>query len=88
MILEGVSALRREFRDYVSLGIFVDTPRETCFRRGVQRDLVTGKPVAEIERMWAGWAADEDRYLAAHDPLGQADLVIDGTRPVGEQIRF
>jgi hypothetical protein len=49
---------------------------------------VTGKPVAEIERMWTGWAADEDRYLAAHDPLGQADLVIDGTRPVGEQLRF
>jgi uridine kinase len=31
MILEGVSALRREFRDYVTLGIFVDTPARPAF---------------------------------------------------------
>jgi hypothetical protein len=38
MILEGVSALRREFRPYVSFGIFVRTPRDVCLERGVARD--------------------------------------------------
>ncbi|PIR59713.1 MAG: hypothetical protein COU68_04135, partial [Candidatus Pacebacteria bacterium CG10_big_fil_rev_8_21_14_0_10_45_6] len=39
MIIEGVSALRKEFRQYISLGIFVDTPLELCIKRGVQRDI-------------------------------------------------
>ena len=38
MVLEGVRALRREFRPYISYGIFVDTPKEVCLQRGFERD--------------------------------------------------
>lgn len=88
MILEGVSALRKEFRDYISVGIYVDTPREVCLKRGIERDINndTGKTEAEIIAMWEKWADDEDKYLAHDKPQDYADIVIDGTRPFEDQI--
>jgi len=39
LILEGVGSSRTEFRKYLGLSIFVETPREICISRGVARDL-------------------------------------------------
>lgn len=88
VILEGVSSLRREFRDYISIGIFVDTPREICLQRGIKRDINndTGKTEAEITAMWEKWASDEDVYIAREEPWEYADIVIDGTKPLEEQL--
>lgn len=88
MILEGVTALRKEFRPFVSLGIFVDTPRDICIQSGIERDLVnnTGKSKEEIITMWQNWASSEDDYLTSDSPKTHADIIVDGTRPLEEQL--
>lgn len=88
MIIEGVSSLRKEFRDYISIGIFVNTPREICLRRGIERDINndTGKTEAEIAAMWEKWVKDEDAYIDRHKPQKFADIVIDGTKSLEGQL--
>jgi len=86
MILEGVSSLRTEFRDYISLGFFVDTPKELCLQRGVERDTGTGKSREELAQMWSKWFEEEDIYIKRDEPKKHADLIIDGTKPIEDQI--
>jgi uridine kinase len=87
MILEGVSSSRREFRQYLSLNIFVDTPIELCLERGIARDTTdTGKTVAELDQMWKWWLEKESEYMERDQPKEHADIVIDGTMPVEEQL--
>jgi len=90
MILEGVSSSRKEFRDYISLSIFVNTPREICLTRGVERDLQsnTRKSEEELSKMWKTWFAEEDVYMRRDNPKDHVDIVVSGTRPVEEQIQF
>lgn len=88
MILEGVSSSRKEFRDYISFSIFVDTPKEICLQRGVERDSGTGKSKEEITDMWEKWFEEEDEYIQRDDPKENADLVVDGTKSFDEQIEF
>lgn len=84
MILEGVSALRGEFRDAISLGIFIDTPLEICLQRGITRDIVDGskKSREELESVWRAWTAEEQEYFKKHKPKEFADIIIDGRKPV------
>jgi uridine kinase len=85
MILEGVGALRKEFRTYVSFGIFVDTPKEVCFQRGFERDRgQDGKSDDEIKRRWQQWYEKEEVYMARDNPKAYADLILDGTNPFAE----
>lgn len=87
MILEGVSSLRKEFRPYISIGIFVDTPSEVCMLRGFERDKgQDGKSDDEIKRMWQDWYEKEEVYIARDNPKAFADLVLNGTRPFKEQL--
>lgn len=88
IIIEGVSSLRKEFRNYVSLSIFVDTPKDVCLKRGVDRDLNndTGKTEEEITELWEQWYKDEDTYLERDDPKAYADIVLDGTVPFSKQL--
>lgn len=87
MILEGVSSLRKEFRDYLSLGIFVDTPTEICLQRGFERDKgQDGKSDDEIKQMWQQWYEKEKAYIAKDNPKEAADLVVNGTKPFEEQL--
>ncbi len=90
MILEGVSSLRKEFREYIGFGIFVDTPKEICLRRGVERDLTYDykKSSAELTEMWNKWFEDEEIYFDRDNPKAYADLVIDGTRPFEDQVQY
>ncbi len=88
MILEGVSALRKEFRPYISFGIFVDTPVEVCLQRGFERDAgQDGKSDDEIRRMWREWYEKEESYMARDNPKEAADLVVDGTESFEWQIK-
>jgi uridine kinase len=80
MLLEGVTALRREFRPYAALRIWVETSVETCLARGLERDSGQGTAV-EVEALWRAWLAAEDAYIARDDPRGFADLVVNGTEP-------
>jgi uridine kinase len=88
MILEGVSSSRREFREYLSLCIFVDTPKEVCIQRGIERDKATGTSEEELVKMWNEWFRQEDIYILRDEPQKYADIVVDGTKPFGEQIKF
>ena len=86
MILEGVSSSRKEFDEYLSLRIFVETPKEVCLKRGIERDMATGKSVDEVTKMWEDWFTEEDAFFANDDPKAKADVVIDGTKQFEEQI--
>lgn len=88
MILEGVSSSRKEFRDYLSFSIFVDTPKETCLQRGVERDLSTGKSKEEITELWEKWFDEESQYILRDNPKKHADLVVSGAKPFEEQVEF
>lgn len=85
MILEGVSSLRKEFRPYISYGIFIDTPLEICLQRGFERDKgQDGKSDEEIRQMWGQWCKDEEAYIERDNPKEFADLVADGTKSFDE----
>lgn len=87
LILEGVTALRKEFRPYVDFGVFVETPVELCLQRGFERDRgMDGKADEEIRAMWRAWLAAEDAYLARDDPQSHADKVVEGTRALDEVV--
>jgi uridine kinase len=86
LILEGVSALRREFRPYLSVGIFIEISREVSIDRGIARDLATGQPRDDLQRLWNGWADEEDNYFARDEPWRVADIVLDGTLPFAGQL--
>jgi uridine kinase len=88
MVIEGVSSLRKEFRPYIGLGIFVDTPKDVCLKRGVERDAGTKQSQEEVVEMWNKWFAEEDKYIARDDPKSYADIVIDGTKSFEEQLTY
>jgi uridine kinase len=73
MFLEGVSAARREFRAYLSFAIWVETPRDVCLQRGLERDGPDALP------QWEKWLAEEDAYVTREDPLAFVDLIVSGT---------
>lgn len=86
MIVEGVSSSRREFRDYINLSIFVDTPKAICLHRGIKRDTATGRTRRELEMIWSEWSNDEDEYMRRDHPQEHADIVVNGTVPFEEQL--
>lgn len=87
MILEGVSALRKEFRPCISFGIFVDTPKNVCLQRGFERDKrQDGKSDDEIKRMWLAWYDAEERYMKLHNPKTHANLILNGTKQFEPQL--
>lgn len=88
MILEGVSSSRSEFDDYISFRIFVDTPKDICLQRGIERDTGTGKSKEELTKMWEDWFDEEDKYIQRDNPKSKADIVIDGTVSFEKQISF
>jgi uridine kinase len=74
VILEGNYSTRRELRAYYNVTIWVDTPHDVRLRRGVERD---GE---DARARWLDeWIPKEDRYVAAHQPANQVDIIISGT---------
>jgi uridine kinase len=72
VILEGVTAIRREFDPYLAYRIWVETPRTLRLHRGLERD---GE---SMRRQWESWMAAEDAYLARDNPIARADTVVSG----------
>jgi uridine kinase len=82
VVLEGVTASREAFRPYLALSIWVETPRELCLARGLERDGEAMRP------QWEAWMAAEDAYIERERPQERADLVLRGDRPFPrEQLR-
>jgi uridine kinase len=68
------------------LRIWVETPAEVCLRRGLARD-AAGALGDRARVAWeAVWQPREQRYIDTLDPLGLADVVLDGTRPFADQV--
>jgi uridine kinase len=63
---------RKEFRPYLTYTIWVETPRELCLKRGLERD---GQDKLEL---WRKWFAQEDEYIARDQPRQYADLEVSG----------
>lgn len=66
------------------LSIWVETPRDLCLERGLDRALADRE---QTIRTWRDvWQPNEDRYIKERDPLRTADIVLDGTRPFEPQL--
>lgn len=73
VVIEGVCALHRDFRDAYDLRIWVEAPREVRLARGVARD---GE---EARDRWENlWMPREDAYVERDDPVFAAHLIVDG----------
>lgn len=76
VVVEGVCALHRMFRDAYDLRVWVDAPYEVRLARGVERD---GEAARQT---WVEhWMPMEDRYVERDDPIAAADVVVDGSTP-------
>ena len=75
VVVEGVCALHRLFREAYDVRVWVDAPYETRLARGVARDGEDARSIW-IER----WMPMEDRYVERDDPIRSAHLVVDGSR--------
>lgn len=88
MIVEGVGSSRKELRDYMSIKIFVDTPRSICIERGLARDRgMGGKSEEEIVALWEQWLKWDDEYFAKDNPQSIADTIVDGTKPYDDILK-
>ena len=80
IVIDGVCALHRMFRDDYDLRIWVEAPYPVRLARGVARDGEASR------RTWEEvWIPMEEHYIARDDPISAADLVVDGTRLECEQ---
>ena len=72
VVIEGVGATRRAWRDRLARRIWMDTSREERLRRGLERD------GAHMLDFWQWWMAAEDAYVNEEQPRNGADIVVDG----------
>jgi uridine kinase len=73
VVVEGVSATRREAGVPWQLKIWVDAPRDVRLARALQRD------GADMLAQWTEvWMPSEDAYAASQAPEQHADLVVSG----------
>ena len=72
VVVEGVSSYRLSLSDAYDLAVWVQSPRETCLRRGLERDGQAARP------LWERWMAEEDVYFEEEHPDARAALVVDG----------
>jgi uridine kinase len=73
VVVEGVAALELRLRDAYDYRIWVETPREICFERGLARDGADALP------FWEVWSEKERRYWREQRPRDVADAVVDGS---------
>jgi uridine kinase len=74
VIVEGVTALRSDLRDYWHVPVWVDCPRELRLERGIARD---GEA---IRSKWEDiWMLGEDAYFERDRPRESAMFIYDGS---------
>jgi uridine kinase len=73
IVIEGVCALHRLFREVYDLKVWVTAPRELRLARGIARDGEGAR------RIWEKtWMPAEDRYVERDDPISAADVIVVG----------
>jgi uridine kinase len=73
VVVEGVGALAVQLRDAYDYRVWVETSREVCFRRGLERDGPQSLP------LWEAWSEKEQRYWNEQRPQNTADVIVDGS---------
>jgi uridine kinase len=73
VIVEGVCALHEMLRNAYDLKVWVETPREVCLARAVERD---GE--SEREQWMTVWMPNEDAYIERDRPMECVDLFVSG----------
>lgn len=73
VVLEGVSATRRELSVPWAVTVWVDTPRELRLQRAIDRD-----GAAEFAQWTEVWIPSEEAYVAAQRPHERVDLIVSG----------
>jgi len=81
VLLEGVSAGRREIRPELSLAVFVVAPSDLRWRRALGRD---GDDSVAFRAYLGRWRAAEDRHFAEDGTAAAADLIVDGAAATGD----
>lgn len=74
VVVEGVSATRREVAAPWDLTVWVDAPRDVRLGRAIERD---GE--AMLSRWVDDWMVTERAYFERERPRDRVDLVVDGT---------
>jgi uridine kinase len=77
MVIEGVTCTRRASTDLLSCRVWVEVPAELRLRRGMERDGEDHRP------LWKRWMAEEEAFFRDDDTRARADVVVDGTAPIG-----
>ena len=73
VVIEGVTATRRETVGRLSLAVWVEAPAELRLARGIERD-------SEDHRdLWVDWMRRENEFFAADRTRSRADLVVPGS---------
>jgi len=72
VVIEGVTATRRETVGRLSLAVWVDTPAGVRLARGIERD------GDDHRALWEAWMPREDAFFAADRTRVRADLVVPG----------
>jgi uridine kinase len=75
VLLEGVSAARREIRPELSVAVFVSAPADLRWARVVDRD---GDDTLAYRAYLERWRAAEERHFAEDGTADAADLLVDG----------
>lgn len=75
VVVEGVGATRRGLTTLLDAAVWVQADHDEATRRGIARD--GGTP--EAAALWAEWAAQEERFLAADRPWERATVTLCGT---------
>jgi uridine kinase len=78
VVVEGVCALHRMFRDDYDVRVWVEAPYDVRLARGVARDGEAARQTW-VER----WMPSEDRYVERDEPIACAHVIVDGSRPLG-----
>jgi uridine kinase len=79
IVVEGVCALHRMFRDDYDVRVWVEAPYHVRLERGVARDGEEAR-ATWVER----WMPMEERYVERDDPVSCAHVVVDGGGPLEE----
>jgi uridine kinase len=75
VLLEGVTAARREIRPELSFSVFVSAPADLRWRRALARD---GRHDVAFRAYLERWRVNEDRHFAADATAAHVDLLVDG----------
>lgn len=77
LVLEGCGSAPRAVDGRAVLKVFVEAPPEVRLARGLARD-------GEAQRAhWLAWMREEAAEFAREDTGARADVVVDGTAPIG-----